>query len=132
MQQGSFFLTSSYIMNTFLHMDLIICSSHYQYGQNPVWPTHSCIISWLILNYRSIIELDDQALNGKWQISLPVVQDMLTLIAIRIICLSHGSSFASLNNKLMFLCICQVLSVVLNICYYCLQKYQTCTYILHD
>ena len=77
-----------------------------QYGQNPVWPTHSCIISSLILNYRSIIELDDQALNGKWQISLPVVQDMLTLIAIRIICLSHGSSFASLNNKLMFLCIC--------------------------
>ena len=69
---------------------------------------------------------DDQALNRKWQISLPVVPDMLTLIAIMIICLSHGSSFASMNNKLVFLRICYLLCSI-----FVITAYKNTRYVVH-
>ena len=77
-----------------------------------------------------MIEVDDQALNWKWQISLPVVQDMLTLIAIRIICLSHGSSFASMNNKLVFLRICYLLCSIFVITAYKNTRYAHTYYMI--
>ena len=69
--------------------------------------------------------------NGKY-LSEPVVQDMLTLITIRIICLSHGSSFASMNNKLVFLCICYLLcSIIFVIAAYKNTRYAYILYIVH-
>ena len=85
-----------------------------------------CIYTHTV-DYRLIMGADDQALNRKWQISLPVVPDMLTLIAIMIICLSHGSSFASMNNKLVFLRICYLLLCSI----FVITAYKNTRYVVH-